>query len=398
MNSQEIIKLTDTYAATNYAPLDVVLRWGEGAWVEDVDGKRYIDFLSAYSSLNLGHRHPRVLRAAREQLDRLTMVSRAFYAENVGELCRDLAVLCGKDRVLLMNTGAEAVETAIKCARKWGYEEKGVESDKAEIIVFDGNFHGRTTTIVGFSSSDTSRSGFGPFTPGFKRLAYGDLEAVERAITNNTVAVLLEPIQGEGGVIIPPAGYLKGVRELCSRHNVLMIADEIWTSLGRTGRLFGCDHEGVVPDIYLIAKSLGGGVVPISAVVASNSVMKVFTAGTHGSTLGGNPFACAVAREVLAVYRDERLDQRAAELGDYFIERLRKMNSRHVTALRGRGLMVGIDIAPEAGTAKDFCKKLKLEGVLCKDTHGQTIRMAPPLVISMDDLNLALERIERVFS
>jgi ornithine--oxo-acid transaminase len=398
MNSQEIIRLTDTYAATNYAPLDVVLRWGEGAWVEDVDGKRYIDFLSAYSSLNLGHRHPRVLRAAREQLDRLTMVSRAFYAENVGELCRDLAVLCGKDRVLLMNTGAEAVETAIKCARKWGYEEKGVESDKAEIIVFDGNFHGRTTTIVGFSSSDTSRSGFGPFTPGFKRLAYGDLEAVERAITNNTVAVLLEPIQGEGGVIIPPAGYLKGVRELCSRHNVLMIADEIWTSLGRTGRLFGCDHEGVVPDIYLIAKSLGGGVVPISAVVASNSVMKVFTAGTHGSTLGGNPFACAVAREVLAVYRDERLDQRAAELGDYFIERLRKMNSRHVTALRGRGLMVGIDIAPEAGTAKDFCKKLKLEGVLCKDTHGQTIRMAPPLVISMDDLNLALERIERVFS
>jgi ornithine--oxo-acid transaminase len=299
--------------------------------------------------------------------------------------------------VLLMKTGAEAVETAIKCARKWGYEEKGVESDKAEIIVFDGNFHGRTTTIVGFSSSDTSRSGYGPFTPGFKRLAYGDLEAVERAITNNTVAVLLEPIQGEGGVIIPPAGYLKGVRELCSRHNVLMIADEIWTSLGRTGRLFGCDHEGVVPDIYLIAKSLGGGVVPISAVVASNSVMKVFTAGTHGSTLGGNPFACAVAREVLAVYRDERLDQRAAELGDYFIERLRKMNSRHVTALRGRGLMVGIDIAPEAGTAKDFCKKLKLEGVLCKDTHGQTIRMAPPLVISMDDLNLALERIERVF-
>jgi ornithine--oxo-acid transaminase len=397
MDSKAIIELTERYSANNYAPLEVVIKKGQGVWVEDIEGNRYLDFLSAYSSLNFGHCNPRIVQAAHRQLDNLTMVSRAFYAENVGLLCKELSELSGKEKVLLMNTGAEAVETAIKGVRKWGYEVKGVPDGKAEIVVFDGNFHGRTTTIVGFSSSELSRKGFGPFAPGFVRVPYGDAKAVEAAITPNTVAVLLEPILGEGGVIIPPAGFLKTVRELCSRHNVVMIADEIWTSLGRTGKMFACDHEDVVPDMYLMAKSLGGGIVPISAVMANNDIMKVFTPGSHGSTLGGNPFACAIAREVLALVRDEKPEQRSAELGAYMLERLKGMNSKHVKEVRGRGLMIGVDIDPAAGTAKDFCKKLKKEGILCKDTHVQTIRMAPPLVISREDLDWGLERVEKVF-
>lgn len=397
MDSKTIIELTERYSANNYAPLEVVIKKGQGVWVEDIEGNRYLDFLSAYSSLNFGHCNPRIVQAAHRQLDNLTMVSRAFYAENVGLLCKELSELSGKEKVLLMNTGAEAVETAIKGVRKWGYEVKGVPDGKAEIVVFDGNFHGRTTTIVGFSSSELSRKGFGPFAPGFVRVPYGDAKAVEAAITPNTVAVLLEPILGEGGVIIPPAGFLKTVRELCSRHNVVMIADEIWTSLGRTGKMFACDHEDVIPDMYLMAKSLGGGIVPISAVMANNDIMKVFTPGSHGSTLGGNPFACAIAREVLALVRDEKPEQRSAELGAYMLERLKGMNSKHVKEVRGRGLMIGVDIDPAAGTAKDFCKKLKKEGILCKDTHVQTIRMAPPLVISREDLDWGLERVEKVF-
>jgi ornithine--oxo-acid transaminase len=397
MNSQEIIELTERYSANNYAPLEVVIKKGEGVWVEDVEGKRFIDFLSAYSSLNFGHRHPRIVAAAKKQLDNLTMVSRAFYAENVGYLCKELSELSGKEKVLLMNTGAEAVETAIKCSRKWGYEVKGVADDKAEIIVFSGNFHGRTSTIISFSSSELSRKGFAPYMQGFKILPYGDAKAVEAAITPNTVAVMVEPILGEGGVIIPPDGFLKGIRAACTKHNVIMIADEIWTSLGRTGKLFACEHEGVVPDMYLMAKSLGGGIVPISAVMANNDIMKVLTAGTHGSTLGGNPFACAIAREVLALVRDEQPEKHSAELGAYMVDRLRAMNSKYVKEVRGRGLMIGVDIDPAAGTAKDFCKKLKKEGVLCKDTHMQTIRLAPPLIISKEDLDWGLEKIERVF-
>jgi len=397
MDSKAIIELTEKYSANNYAPLEVVIQKGQGVWVEDVEGKRYLDFLSAYSSLNFGHCHPRIVQAAHKQLDTLTMVSRAFYAENVGLLCKELSELSGKEKVLLMNTGAEAVETAIKCVRKWGYEVKGVPDGKAEIIVFDGNFHGRTSTIVGFSSSELSRKGFGPFSPGFIRVPYGDANAVEAAVTPNTVAVLVEPILGEGGVIIPPDGFLKGIRDLCTRNNVLMIGDEIWTSLGRTGKMFACDHEGVVPDIYLMAKSLGGGITPISAVMANNDIMKVFTPGSHGSTLGGNPFACAVARAVLALVREEKPEQRSAELGAYMLERLKSMNSKYITQVRGRGLMIGVDIDPAAGTAKEFCKKLKKEGILCKDTHVQTIRMAPPLIISREDLDWGLERIEKVF-
>jgi ornithine--oxo-acid transaminase len=397
MNSKEIIELTEKYSANNYSPLEVVIAKGEGAWVEDVDGKRYIDFLSAYSALNFGHRNPRITKVAHQQLDTLTLTSRAFYADNVGFLCKELAELCKKEKVLLMNTGAEAVETAIKAVRKWGYEVKGVPEGQAEIIVFGGNFHGRTTTIVGFSSSELSRKSFGPFAPGFKVLPYGDARAVEAAVTDNTVGIIVEPIQGEGGVIIPPSDFLPTIRDVCTRKKIIMVADEIWTALGRTGKLFACEHENVVPDIYLMAKSLGGGITPISAVIANSEILKVFTPGTHGSTIGGNPFACAIAREVLAIIRDERPQDRAAELGAYMLKRLTDMNSKYVKEIRARGLMIGIDIDPAAGTAKDFCKKLLKEGLLCKDTHVQTIRMAPPLLIPRADLDLALEKIEKVF-
>jgi ornithine--oxo-acid transaminase len=394
--SKTLIDLTEKYSAQNYAPVEVVLQSGDGVWVTDVEGNRYLDMLSAYSAMNFGHRNPRIAKVAHAQLDKLTLVSRAFYAEELAYLVRDLATLCRKEKVLVMNSGAEAVETAIKAARKWAYQVKGVPDGKQEILCFSDNFHGRTTTIVGFSSSPESRLGFGPFSAGFPMVPYGDADAVEKAITPNTAAVLVEPILGEGGVIIPPRGFLTRLREICSRNNVLLIADEIQTGLCRTGAIFACDHESVTPDLVILGKSLGGGIIPISVVAADSNVMGVFTPGTHGSTFGGNPFACAIAREVIKLINEEKPHERAAELGAYVSSRLEKLVGPVVKEVRCRGLMIGIDIKPEAGKAKDFCKKLKLEGILCKDTRQQTIRLAPPLVISREDLDWALERIERV--
>lgn len=396
MYYKELIEMTETYSAQNYAPIEVVIRSGNGAWVEDVDGKRYIDLLSAYSAINFGHCNARITKVAHQQLDTLTLVSRAFYAEPVAHLCKELAQLCGMDKVLLMNSGAEAVETAVKAVRKWGYEVKGIQENHAEIVVFKNNFHGRTTTIVGFSSSVDSQRGFGPFAGGFKILEYGNASAVEEAINENTAGVIFEPILGEGGIIIPPDGFIRQLREICTRKNVLMVADEIQTGLCRTGKVFACEHEEVQPDIYILGKSLGGGIIPISCIAANRNVMQVFTPGTHGSTFGGNPFACAIAREVIAIINEEKPHEHAAEQGAYFIERLKAINSRTIKEVRGRGLMIGIDINPADGTAKDFCKKLKYEGVLCKDTRTQTIRFAPPLVISRQDLDFALDKIARV--
>ena len=397
IKSKQLIEMTEMHSAHNYAPLDVVVRSAEGVWVEDVDGNRYLDFLAAYSALNFGHQNPRITFAAHRQLDTLTLTSRAYFAESFAYLCRDLAKLCRKDKVLVMNSGAEAVETSIKVARRWAYTIKGVPEDKAEIIVFDGNFHGRTTTIISFSTSEDGRRGFGPFTPGFKVVPFGDAEAVEAAITPHTAGVLVEPIQGEGGVIIPPDGFLRDLRDICTRNNVLLIADEIQTGLCRTGKLFACDHENVDPDIMILAKSLGGGIVPISSIAANDNVMMVLTPGSHGSTMGGNPFASAIAREVIALIHEVRPHERAAELGAYAVSRLRAMKSNVIKEVRGRGLMIGIDVDPAAGTAKDFCKKLKYEGLLCKDTRSQTIRLAPPLTISKEDLDLGLYKFQKVF-
>ncbi len=396
MSVKDFITLTEQHCANNYAPLEVVVHSGQGIWVTDVEGHRYMDLLSAYSALNFGHANPRLLRAAHAQLDTLTLTSRAFYSDKVALAGRALATLCGKDKVLFMNSGAEAVETSIKAARKWGYDVKGIPEDQAEIIVFSDNFHGRTTTIVGFSTSADSRRGFGPFAKGFRVVSYGDVEAVEKAISPHTAAVMVEPILGEGGVIIPPDGFLRRIRELCTLNNVLMIADEIQTGLCRTGKVFACEHEEVIPDIYILAKSLGAGIVPVSAIIANDNVMQVFTPGTHGSTFGGNPFACALVCEVVDLIREERPHERAAELGLYALGQLRALSSPFVREIRGRGLMIGIDIDPAAGTAKDFCKKLKYEGVLCKDTRQQTIRIAPPLIITRDELDIALERFKKV--
>ena len=398
MKTQEFIDLTEKFSAHNYAPLPVVLSSAEGAWVTDVEGRRYLDLLSAYSALNFGHRNARITAAAHRQLDVLTLTSRAVYSENSALFCQELATLCKKDKVLPMNSGAEAVETAIKATRKWGYEVKGIPSDKAEIIVCKDNFHGRTIAIVGFSTSEESRKGFGPFTGGFKVVEHGSIEAVKNAITPHTAGVLFEPILGEGGYIIPPEGFLKDLRAVCSEHNVLMIADEIQTGLCRTGEIFACDHEGVIPDIFVLGKSLGGGIMPLSAIAADDAVMNVFTPGSHGSTFGGNPLASAIGREVIALIREEEPHKKAAELGSYIIERISAMNVTAVTAVRARGLMVGIDVDMKRGKAKDFCKALLNEGVICKDTRVQSIRVAPPLCVSKDDLDWALERFERVLA
>jgi ornithine--oxo-acid transaminase len=396
MVARDYIEMTETYSAQNYGPLEVVIKSGKGVWVEDVEGRRYIDFLSAYSALNFGHCNPRINKVAHAQLDALTLTSRAFYADTLAYLVRDLAKFCRKDRVLIMNSGAEAVETAIKAVRRWAYDIKKVPEGQAEIIVFDGNFHGRTTTIVGFSSSADSKRGFGPFAPGFKLVPFGDIDAVASAITPNTAAVSVEPILGEGGVIIPPDGFLKQLRELCTKNNVLLIADEIQTGMCRTGKIFACDHEGVDPDVLILAKSLGGGIIPISCIAANDNVMQVFNPGSHGTTFGGNPFACAIAREVIALINEEKPHERAAELGAYAVSRLRNIKSKVIKEVRGRGLMIGIDIDPAAGTAKDFCKKLKYAGLLCKDTRSQTLRMAPPLVITQEELDAGLAIIEKV--
>ena len=382
--------------AHNYHPLPVVVAHAEGAWMTDVDGSRFLDLLAGYSALNFGHSHPRLIETAHAQLDKLTLTSRAFVHDQFADFTAKLGDLCGKDLVLPMNTGAEAVETAIKVARKWGYQVKGVPADQATIIVASGNFHGRTTTIVGFSDDKDARADFGPFAPGFTTVPYGDLEALEAAIDATTVAVLIEPIQGEGGVVIPPEGYLRGVREACTRSNVLFAADEIQAGLGRTGTTFACDHEGVVPDIYVLGKALGGGVVPVSAIVADRDVLGVLKPGQHGSTFGGNALACAVGSTVVDMLATGDFQRRAAELSTLLTERLEAMVGHGVLAVRVRGLWAGVDIDPAVGTGREVCEALMARGVLAKDTHGSTIRLAPPLVIGAEDLAWGLDQLAEV--
>jgi ornithine--oxo-acid transaminase len=391
--AEELLELAERYAAHNYHPLPVVIAEGEGAWVTDVDGERYLDMLAAYSALNFGHRHPRLVAAAHRQLDRLTLTSRAFHNDLFPVFCRDLASLAGKDMVLTMNTGAEAVETAIKTARKWGYDVKGVAPDRAKIVVADGNFHGRTVTIVSFSTDPTAQVGFGPFTPGFEVVRYGDAEALRAAIDDDTVAFLVEPIQGEAGVIVPPDGYLRAAREICSERGVLLMADEIQSGLGRTGTTFAVEHEGVVPDLFILGKALGGGIVPLSAVVADRDVLGVFKPGEHGSTFGGNPLASAIGIEVIDLLREGTYQRASADLGAWLLQALRDAALPQVTEVRGRGLWIGIDLDPSAGTARAICERLMARGILAKDTHESTVRLAPPLCVSREELGWALERI-----
>ena len=377
--------------AHNYHPLPVTVSHGEGAWVTDVDGKRYLDMLSGYSALNFGHRHPELVKAAQDQLGRLTLTSRAFFNDQLGPFATALAELCGKDLVLPMNTGAEAVETGIKVARAWGYRVKGIPAEQAKIIVALGNFHGRTTTIVGFSNDPTAHDDFGPYAPGFVAVPFGDADALEAAIDENTAAVLIEPIQGEGGVVLPPEGYLRRVREVTKARNVLFIADEIQSGLGRVGETFACDREGVVPDVYLLGKALGGGILPVSAVVADEDVLGVIRPGEHGSTFGGNPLASAVGLKVVELLNTGRFQERSRQLGEHLRAGLEKLEG--VTAVRSAGLWAGIDIDPAAGTGREVAERLLARGVLAKDTHGQTLRMAPPLVIRATEIDWALEQL-----
>ena len=396
MSSKEILEITDKYGSHNYKPLPVVITKAEGIWVEDPEGKRYMDMLSAYSAVNQGHRHPRIIAALKSQADRVTLVSRAFHNDQLGPFMKELCELTGMEMVLPMNTGAEAVETAVKTARKWGYTKKGVEKDQAEIIVCTDNFHGRTTTIVSFSSEPQYKEGFGPLTPGFVMIPYGDAQALEKAITRNTVGFLCEPIQGEAGVVIPPEGYLKAAREICSRQRVLLMWDEIQTGFCRTGKMFCYQYEDAKPDVLILGKAMGGGILPISAVVASGEILGVFKPGDHGSTFGGNPLACAVARESLRVLVDERLAAKAAELGAYFMQELRMIHNPMIQEVRGKGLLIGLVLKPEAGGARKYCEQLKDEGILCKETHEHVIRFAPPLVIQKKDIDWALERVRKV--
>jgi ornithine--oxo-acid transaminase len=387
------------HSAHNYHPLPVVIAEAEGAWVTDVSGHRYLDLLAAYSAINFGHRHPRLLAAARRQLDRVTLVSRAFEHDQFGPFCAELAALAGMEMVLPMNTGAEAVETAIKTARKWGYEVKGVPDGEAVIVAFEGNFHGRTTTIISFSTDDDARASFGPYTPGFRLVPYGDTEALAAAMDERVVGVLVEPIQGEAGVVVPPPGFLAGVREICTTRGALMIADEIQSGLGRAGTTFACEHEGVVPDLYLLGKALGGGIVPVSAVVSSAAILGVFRPGQHGSTFGGNPVACAIGREVIAMLATGEFQERSAKLGAHMHDRLAEMATRGgagggIREARGRGLWAGVEFASLPG--REACERLAQLGVLAKDTHGSTIRLAPPLVIEEEDLDWALDRVEEI--
>ncbi len=397
MDSKDLIQIEDIYGAHNYHPLDVVITKAQGIWMIDVEGKKYLDFLSAYSAVNQGHRHPRIVRALIDQARKLTLTSRAFRNDQWPLLAKELCDMTGYEMVLPMNSGAEAVETAVKTARKWAYQKKGVPQDQAEIIVCSSNFHGRTVTVISFSTEPLYRRDFGPFTPGFVVVPFGDTEALEKAITPNTAAFLVEPIQAEAGILIPPDGYLRQAEEICKRNNVLFIADEIQTGLGRTGKLFACEYEGVRPDMVVIGKSLGGGCYPVSAVVADREILGVYKPGEHGSTFGGNPLACAVARESLRVIKEENLVGNAAERGATFMEKLRKVRSRHIKAVRGRGLLIGVELHPEAGGARRFCEELMKEGLLCKETHDNVIRFAPPLVIRDKDLNWALKRIKTVF-
>jgi ornithine--oxo-acid transaminase len=391
----DLLELASEYGAHNYHPLPIVAAQAEGVWVTDVEGRRYLDMLAAYSALNFGHRHPRLIAAARRQLEHVTLVSRAFDHDQFGPFCAELAELAGMDVVLPMNTGAEAVETAIKVARKWGYTVKGVPADQAVIIAFTGNFHGRTTTIISFSTDPDARDDFGPYTPGFVVVPYGDLDALSSAVESlgdRIVAVLVEPIQGEAGVVVPPPGFLPGVRELCTAHGILMIADEIQSGLGRTGFTFACTAEGVVPDAYLLGKALGGGIVPASAMVSTWPVLGVLHPGQHGSTFAGNPLACAVAREVIAILRTGEYQARSALLGEKFHARLAALPRDVVREVRGRGLWAGVEFSCMPG--REVCERLAAHGVLAKETHGNTIRLAPPLVISDEDLDWGLDRIE----
>ena len=396
MKSQEYIDLENRYGAHNYKPLDVVLTRGEGIWVWDVDGRRYMDCLSAYSAVNQGHCHPAIVQTMLEQARRLTLTSRAFRNDQLGLLYQEVCELTRSHKMLPMNSGAEAVETVIKAVRKWGYKVKGVPDDQAEIIVCSDNFHGRTITIVGFSSDPGSRDGFGPFTPGFKTVPFGDAAALEQAITPHTVGFLVEPIQGEAGVVIPPEGYLREAKRICEANDVVLILDEIQTGLGRTGKLLAEEHEGIEADLTLVGKALSGGFYPVSAVLSNKEVMDVLRPGEHGSTFGGNPLACAVARTALKVLVEEGMIENAATLGRYFLEALRSIGDPKIKEVRGKGLMIGIEFHPEAGGARGYCEKLMARGMLCKETHDHIIRIAPPLVITRDDVDWALERIEKV--
>jgi ornithine--oxo-acid transaminase len=398
MNTQEYIELENRYGAHNYLPLDVVIERGEGVWVYDVEGRKYLDCLSAYSALNQGHVHPKILAAMQDQAARLTLTSRAFRNDQLALFYKELSELTGYEMSLPMNSGAEAVETALKLARKWAYAVKGIPRHKAEIITCAGNFHGRTITTISISSEPLYRDDFGPFTPGFISVPYGDADAVENAITPNTAAVLVEPIQGEGGVIIPPAGYLQKVARICRDNNILLIADEIQTGLGRTGKLFACQHEAVRPDITIIGKALSGGFYPISAVLADTSILGLFNPGEHGSTFGGNPLAAAIGRAALKVIVDEHLVERAAELGEYFLEQLAEIPSPHIKEARGKGLLIGVELKPEAGGARRFCEALQTRGILAKETHANIIRFAPPLIIDRDTIDWALPSIREVLN
>jgi len=398
MTGKEIMDLTENYGAHNYHPLPVVLTKGKGIWVWDSEGKKYIDMLSCYSALNHGHRHPELIKAVKEQMGKLTLTSRAFYNEQLGPFCKELAELCNMEMVLPMNSGAEAVETAIKIARKWGYINKGVKHYEAEIIVCENNFHGRTVTVVSFSTEPLYRDEFGPFTPGFKVIPFGDAEALKNAITPNTVAFLVEPIQGEAGINVPPDGFLKKVYEICKEKNVLLMFDEIQTGLGRTGKLFAHQYEeGVKPDVLILGKALGGGMYPVSAVVSNKDVLGLFTWGEHGSTFGGNPLAAYIARVALKILIEERLTENSFEMGSYFMEQLKSIKSKHIKEVRGRGLLIGLELHKEAGGARRFCEALMNEGLLCKETHENVIRFAPPLNITKKDINFAIKKIKKVF-
>lgn len=396
--TDEFIRDVELYSANNYFPLPIVIEKGEGVWVYDVEGRKYLDMLSAYSALNQGHRHPKIIGALLEQAGKVTLTSRAFHNETMGAFLKKLCQMTGYEKALPMNTGAEAVETAIKAARKWGLLKKGVPENQGEIIVCENNFHGRTVTIVSFSTEEQYRYGFGPFTPGFTAVPFGDADALEQAITENTVAILAEPIQGEGGVLVPPEGYLAKMRELASRHNVLMMLDEIQTGLGRTGRLFAYEYDDAKPDVLILGKALGGGVYPVSAMLSNADVMDVFGPGDHGSTFGGNPLGCAVGMAALQVIEEESLVERAFTLGKYFREELEKIQSPYVQEVRGKGLLIGVEIKKEHGTARPFCERLMKLGLLCKETHDYTIRFAPPLTITKDEIDWSLEKIAQVLT
>jgi ornithine--oxo-acid transaminase len=397
MDSKFLIDVESIYGACNYDPIDVVIHKAKDIWVWDVEGNKYLDFLSAYSSVNMGHCHPRVVKALIEQAKKLTITSRAFRNDQWPLFAKEICDLTDYEMVLAMNSGAEAVETSLKAARMWGYQKKGIPKDKAEIIVCSNNFHGRTITIIGFTSEELYRNDFGPFTPGFIEVPYGDAQALEEAITPYTAAFLMEPIQAEGGIVMPPEGYLRETKRICEENNVLYIADEIQTGLGRTGKLFAYEHESIKPDVLTIGKSLGGGCYPISAILSRRDVLDVFTPGTHGSTFGANPLACAVARESIRVLQEEELTENSAEQGEYFLKKLKSIKNKHIHEVRGKGLLMGIELKPQAGGARRYCEALKTEGMLCKDTHKNVIRFTPPLNIKQKDLSWAYKRVKKVF-